>query len=286
MDVNHPVGLAAHDVSVQLYHYDCVTPVAVNEAVSIIEAQTELSSNAADYSIEFNKNTLSNGDSSLVVVDEQTGDNKIQFCTMLELLRSEDNMSMTFKKSKFSLTLDMSAGFFVVSVNTNGQDIEVVQEDISMFDISACQCQESFDCDDTSVVVEQGSSIGICLMPSSTGVEITNFDLSLAANGYTYTPITMNGDDQIIDSTTSISTNNEVTKITTRLVTNLFQGLSDVVVISGSGILEFEQNKKRNEPTSSTKEFYAYISTYEAPCCRSNKWTSSLRDLIDSVLQK
>jgi hypothetical protein len=277
MDVNHPVGSAAHDVSVQLYHYDCITPVASNEAVSIIEAQTTLSSTAADYSIEFNKSILSNGGSSLVVTDEQTGDDQIQFCTILELLRSEDNMSVTFKKTRFSLTLDMSAGFFVVSVNTNGQNIEVVQEDISMFEISACQCQESFDCDDASVVVEQGSSIGICLIPSSAGVEITNFDLSLAANGYTYAPITMNGDDQTIDSTTSVSTNNEVTKITTRLVSGLFQGLSDVVVISGSGILEFKQGKNRNEPAL----FYAYISTYEAPCCQSK---SSLRDLISKFM--
>jgi len=280
MDVNHPVGSAAHDLSLQLYHYDCITPVASNEAVSIIEAQTVLSSAAADYSIEFNKSILSNGGSSLVVVDEQTGDDQIQFCTMLELLRSEDNMSMTFKKTRFSLTLDMSAGFFVVSVNTNGQNIEVVQEDISMFEISACLCQESFDCDDISVVVEQGSSIGICLMPSSAGVEITNCEMSLAANGYTYAPMTMNGNDQIIDSTTSVSTNNEVTKITTRLVSGLFQGLSDVVVISGSGILEFEQNNNRNEPASDTKEFHAYISTYEAPCRQS----SSLHDLISKFV--
>ena len=158
----------------------------------------------------------------------------------------------------------MSVGFFVVSVNTNGQTIDVIEENISMYEINACLCQSSYACDDALVAVEQGTSIGICLTSSSSVVKITNIALSMSANGYTYDPVTMNGSDQIMDSTTFVTTDGPVTKITARLVTGLFQGLSNVVVISGNGVLEFEENRKRS-PDTASKEYEVFVSTYSLP---------------------
>jgi len=212
--------------------------------------------------------------------NEDTGDDQIQFCTLLELLRSRDNMSVAFKKTRFSMTLDMTAAFFVVSVNTNEELVGVVEENISMFEISACMCQSSFVCDDSSVVVEQGSSVGICLTPSSTDVRIPRFELSMAANGYTYSPITMDGTTQTVDSTTIVTTSvTGVTKITVRLVTGLFQGLSDVVVISGNGVLEFDSSKRLADEGEASKTFQVYISTYSEGC----KKTSVYQKLISTL---
>jgi len=260
MVVRHRVGAAAHDATVTLYRYDCVTKVGDGGVVSI-SSKVELSEvepavSVATFNLKLDP-AADNGDGLLV------GDDKLRFCSVLELLRAEDGMSIAFRKTKFELTLDMSAGFFVVNVNSNEGNIEVVEEDLSMYEIEACLCQQSFSCADPNKMVEQGSSVGICLMTSSPGVIVSDFHLSMTANGFTYVPVAKDGTP---DSTTTIENDGtgKVTKINARLVTALFQGPSDVVVISGAGSLDFVAGRQRSTPDGTTKEFVSYVGTYSA----------------------
>merc|ERR1712012_800019 len=89
----------------------------------------------------------------------------------------------------------------------------------------------------------------------------------MEANGYTYVPV---AEDGTPDSTTTIvhdlngnGGNSRVTKINARLVTGLFQGgPSDIVIISGTGALEFASRGRRSANADVTKEFVAYVGTY------------------------
>merc|ERR1712150_120083 len=140
------------------------------------------------------------GSNSVLVQGDQ-----INFCTNLELIHAETGHSVSFRKSKFSLTIDMNMGFFVVNVNVNGMAVDdFALGDISLYRVDACQCQFSFSCDEVPVVLEQNSAVSICITPSSSGVKFSNFDLTLTGNeGFSYSPITLDSTVQVVNTFTT-----------------------------------------------------------------------------------
>lgn len=155
--------------------------------------------------------------------------------------------------------MDTSAAFFLVTVNIEESDIDDFDMgSISFYGITTCQCQTSFVCDDIPVTLEQNSVLGICLILSSPGVQFAEFDFSITGeNGFKYFPIT-NDAGQELHFGTTIETQGTVKRITTQLITGLFDEGSAFAIVEGSGLLQFSQSRINMNETSdkdATREY-------------------------------
>ena len=154
----------------------------------------------------------------------------------------------------------MTYALFFLSVDTNGATVDDFDvDDIALFQINVCVCMNSFACDDQVPVMQENSAISVCLVPSSPGANFKNFDMEISSDaGFSFSPITTNSlGEQEVNSFTNIEEDGYKWKVTTQLVTGLFQDGASQANIRGSGLLEFNNARKLN--STETKEFSVSI---------------------------
>jgi len=111
--------------------------------------------------------------------------------------------------------------------------------------VSACLCNAStFDCVTTAPAIDQNERAFICLTPSS-GVEISNFTITLQNGEFSCDPIKY-GIDQwevVNDIITDVEENESTLCISAALVKGLFEGSSTAINIFGNAFLKLASGK-------------------------------------------
>ena len=154
----------------------------------------------------------------------------------------------------------MTYALFFLSVETNGATVDDFNvDDIALFEVNACVCMNSFACDNPVPVMQENSAISVCLVPSSPGAKFNNFNMEISSNvGFSFSPITTNSaGEQTVNSFTTLVEDGYKWKVTTQLVTGLFQDGANQAEIKGSGLLEFNNARRLN--STETKEFSVSI---------------------------
>jgi hypothetical protein len=103
-------------------------------------------------------------------IDTETG--KISICVRVDLLSASDMSSVVFYDQQLFATVDMTADFAVQDIGlVRGFDSVDVGASFD-YTCTACQCNESFECE--SQILNQASDALICIETSATNVEIAS----------------------------------------------------------------------------------------------------------------
>ena len=223
---------------------------------------------AADFNYQFSIDPdLIDGTNNIITfTDESKG--SIEFCARVETVVDDLNneeVIVSFKKTNFNVNFDLSNASFT------GIVAGVVEEDVVTLDqavddiitVSACLCDEStFVCipPEELTAFEQNSFLNLCLKPSASSAEITNFHLELHNYEceFKYNPVTFGPDGWVEDQLTECdagydeSTNTDVVLSKVLLVAGLFEK-GNFVNVLGNTFLSFKNSGLSRKP-----EFAAY----------------------------
>jgi len=240
------------DVEIHLYNKNCIDAINQTDAITIMNASYIESNKIFSYAINLDTTLMKN--SSMVML-EKAGNNSvghIEFCT--EIVTKLENqydrassLEVSFKKTNYLLTFDLSNVSFIVG-ETTSLEVEEIQNNTEAVDIgvSACICSvTTFDCVPSAPAIQQNEKIFICLTPSS-GVEISNFAITFQNGQYSYVPIQY-GTDQwevVNEVLTDVEENESALRISAVLVKGLFDANSNTVDVSGNAFLRLSNGKK------------------------------------------
>jgi hypothetical protein len=103
-------------------------------------------------------------------IDTETG--KISICVRVDLLSASDMSSVVFYDQQLFVTVDMTADFAVQDIDLV-RGFDSVDVDASFdYTVTACQCNESFECEPQ--ILTQASDALICIETNTTNVEIAS----------------------------------------------------------------------------------------------------------------
>eukprot|EP00588_Corethron_pennatum_P003024 CAMPEP_0194298164 /NCGR_PEP_ID=MMETSP0169-20130528/60010_1 /TAXON_ID=218684 /ORGANISM="Corethron pennatum, Strain L29A3" /LENGTH=831 /DNA_ID=CAMNT_0039048119 /DNA_START=231 /DNA_END=2731 /DNA_ORIENTATION=+ len=251
IELNYTIGSTANDLNITLMNENCTTidkSVSSTVQIGYQNIQNQMHSKQILLSPE-NFRT-----SSLVSQrGEETGlsAGTVAFCVKAEALTEED-ISVSFKKSNIKLTFDLTRNNFKVESNGIVENkIDTTEEEVtSTYGVIACRCTAgSYECDKTLPLpnLQQNGLVYACLKPdeNSTSVEITNFNMIFKQNGDSkYIAVTMTDNGPATTPLSGITEEGSTFKVVSRLVTKLFEESS--FNITGNAYLAFKPAKQRN----------------------------------------
>lgn len=222
--VSYPISTGPQGASVDLYEFDCTTPVNAPDVVSVSTSPITYNNDNVTFGLTIDDSLLSS--STLVDFDDDVieGAGSIKFCTQTTT-ETSDGLGVAYKKAKFDVSFNMtSVSFNIADVTIVSQDAEEVNLQIS-FAVSACECDENFNCGSFSYVQSSSAPFfRVCLTPSDNTL-ITNLNLRMTGtDGYIYDPVEfgLSGPDD--DELTEIKSQGNKLMVKTRIVDPLFAG--------------------------------------------------------------
>lgn len=237
-----------------LYDATCENEIDAfgGEIVSITGKAISLGNNMT-YDLLIDESQLDS--SSLVTFDDDTvqAAGTISFCTKATTLTS-NGIEVASKKLLFNVDFDMSnLAFTIENVQISEDNAEQFQLSIN-FAVTACECDENFDCVDPlspPTVYSQGDTapeFRVCLTPESSSTPISNLELTLASDvGYEYPCVSFGAGQPNPDDLTEIIYVEDKVIIKTRLVQGLFSNGATSVNASGKAFLNMGGASKADE---------------------------------------
>ena len=95
MKISHKVGSGADNIRATLYRSDCKTPVDSDDPISIDDSNNSLLYGVAQYVVSMDTSTLS---TSVLFHND-----KIELCSMIEIIDSQSGFSVSFRHTKLSM---------------------------------------------------------------------------------------------------------------------------------------------------------------------------------------
>jgi hypothetical protein len=158
------------DATVRIFQEDCRT--AIDESVIGFET-TRVSATGTKDTLEVFLDIKQDSVSESPIfseTDSETG--KISICVRVDLLSATDMSSVVFYDQQLFVTVDMSADFAVTDIDlVRGFDSVDVGASFD-YTVTACQCNESFECEPQ--ILTQASDTLICIETNTTNVEIAS----------------------------------------------------------------------------------------------------------------
>ena len=148
------------DVSVQIFQSDCRTPVP-ETVVSVSHKTIPASANhdTLEITMDIHHDQLV-GSPIYSSIDNENG--LFELCTLVELLTS-DGTPVVFHELMHAISVSLTAGFItdIIDVERLGATQDEFSVDLE-YAVSACKCDENFECDEDSVV-SQNEIVNICV---------------------------------------------------------------------------------------------------------------------------
>jgi hypothetical protein len=158
------------DATVQVFQEDCTT--AVDESVIGVDTTRSPITGTKDtleVFLDIKQDSVSESP-IFSLIDSEAG--KISICVRVDLLSATDMSSVVFFDQKLFLTVDMTAGFAVTDIDLV-LGIDSVDIGASFdYGMTACQCNEAFECEPQSLT--QFSDTLICIETNTSNVEIAS----------------------------------------------------------------------------------------------------------------
>jgi len=225
--VSYPISTGPESATVDLFEFDCSTPVLAGDLVSVSSTPTVYNDANVTFGLGIDQSQLNS--SGLVDFDDDSTQDAgtILFCTKITTETGE-GLGVAYKKTKFAVAFDFSSVQFTISnINIDGQTVEEVNLAIS-FSVSACECDENFDCTASTYVQSSSAPVfRVCLTPGNANTQITNMNLDMTGtDGYVYKPVEFGINGPQNDGLTTIDTKpgTNVLRVNTRIIDPLFSG--------------------------------------------------------------
>jgi hypothetical protein len=158
------------DATVQVFQEDCTT--AVDESVIGVDTTRSPITGTKDtleVFLDIKQDSVSESP-IFSLIDSEAG--KISLCVRVDLLSATDMSSVVFFDQKVFVTVDMTAGFAVTDIALV-LGIDSVDLGASFdYSVTACQCNESFEC--APQTLTQFSDTLICIETNTPNVEIAS----------------------------------------------------------------------------------------------------------------
>jgi len=174
----------------------------------------------------------------------------VKFCVMAQSYLS-DNTSVTFQKTDVNLSYDLSNNIF--SVTNNNIEADAVEQSNSTvstkYGVDVFRCTTSSFTEDTAkLTIQQNQLLAICLKPtdsSKNAVDIYNFDMYFVQGTTVFDPpvVTIGLKGPISSSLSSVLKDKQTYKVTSRVVTALFDGGSSFN-ITGNAYMVFNDGNR------------------------------------------
>ena len=253
--LSHPVGGSPDAMNVSLFDLNCINEVN-DSAVAIPYEQFDQTARSFDYDIKINTTEI--GKSNLVTFDNSTvgtGDSKgsINFCTRVVTTYTGKSFDVSFRETNFQMNFDLTnndfTAFSLDDISISENDAEDFDTDVNTtFSVSAYLCDDALSPLPISTVYQQNEALKICLTPSSSFVEISNFEMKMTStDGYTYNPVSYGNQVYAPNTLTTVvedpSGSTDTLKVTTAIVANMFLGGGSSVDITGNAFLMFKSAK-------------------------------------------
>lgn len=275
MTVYHTIGSGSDSVEVSLFTADCNSSNVLNSTVGLVQLRLLNYDGGSNFAYNISIDDSFIYSSSLV---EFTGPSSsvnstgiISFCTRVSThLLNVPGVIIGSSYASWDIGFDMSLNAFdslptITSIASNDLSL-VISDDLS---INACACNTEGDC----IVAEyvNGATLGFCLTPSSSAVQITNFNLTLSTtDGFEYTPILQGSTAPVIASnvlTSSANIKANTKYIQTILISGLFTGSNNIEVNgSASVVYVTDTSVKALSKTSENREISATIKIIKDNC--------------------
>jgi hypothetical protein len=158
------------DATVRVFQEDCMT--AVDESVIGLEttrASVTGTKDTLEVFLDIKQDSVSESP-IFSEIDTETG--KISICVRVDLFSATDMSSVVFYDQQLFVTVDMTADFAVKDIDlVRGFDRVDVGASFD-YAVTACQCNESFECEPQ--ILTQASDALICIETNATNVEIAS----------------------------------------------------------------------------------------------------------------
>jgi len=249
LDFFYTVGASAEDLIFSLFKTGCEDTSDVSNILTTTAETVENSLYFKELSVD--KTKIENN--PLVVSEgglKGFSAGSINFCVVAETFAGPTSVS--FLKTEVSLEYDLTDNSFTIENNslqadTVGSETSVI--DVN-YDVDACRCSsDAFTCipSDTPLpVLTQNELVFICLSPndeSKEDVDISNFKMDFVQKGHVvYKAADIGSNEPIEGSLSHFSYSEQTYKVTSRVVTELFEGGSSFD-ITGVVYLEFKSRR-------------------------------------------
>jgi len=246
----YKVGKSAEDLNFSLFRTGCENDSGVS---NIITASTSSNNKDGEFFREVSVDKTKIQNSTLFVSEGESqgfSAGSINFCAKAETLAG--SISVSFLKTDVSLKFDLTNNTFTVEKNgiqANAIGNETSTIDVN-YDVDACRCsKDEFTCipsDETIPVLTQNELVSICLSPndaSKVDVDISNFEMDFVQNkNVVYKAADFGTTEPLKGSLSQISTLGQTYKVTSRVVTEIFEGGTSFNV-TGVAYLEFKSRR-------------------------------------------
>ena len=288
-----------------LLQYDCTTSVDSDDTVVTVDSNFTAGSDSSVLSIEVTLDDTQLATTSMISGDEFLG--ILNFCIQIDIT-SDDTASAVATAARgvglprlesrmlasqviardyirFEISYEVSeVGIVVYTFNTNEPTIDDVELDYA-FEVEACLCTEDYECDVSGDVYSLNSRANICIIPNDNNAYVANFAMSLTNEviDFTYTPVDFGSGEPSPDAITQVTQDGQITMASIFLVSDLFEGSNENVVVKGNVYLSFIDSGK----SLSFTPFQLDINLYQ-PESRYNCWfpiliLRSIGDLITNI---
>jgi hypothetical protein len=158
------------DATVKVFQEDCTTAVDASViGVDMTRSPITGTKDTLEVFLDIKQDSVSESP-IFSLVDSEAG--KISICVRVDLLSATDMSSVVFFDQKLFVTVDMTAGFAVTDIDLV-RGIDSVDLGASFdYSVTACQCNESFEC--APQTLTQFSDTLICIETNTPNVEIAS----------------------------------------------------------------------------------------------------------------
>jgi len=237
ISLNYTAGKTVNRVNVTLLDKNC-TSETTDSIINLVADQSTDSNVHFLKKISVNKQEFTK--SNLVTRSEGSSKGTLSFCVKAEGL-SENNISVSFRKDKLSLSYDLTENSF--QVVSNGLQADAINTTLTSvatsYSIIAHRCNSSsYEAIEQATTLKQNGLVFICIKPNATDVEISTFSLNFVqADNFTFSVVAGGKPASILSS---VYSEGDKKKIVSRLITALFDGAKETFVARGNANLVFK----------------------------------------------
>lgn len=259
-EVGHSVDL----LNTTLYDQNCTN---LNSDSIINTAGNSASGSNGSFTKKIVIDKTKFGTSDLVTRTDGSSKGVLAFCIKSEAI-SDSGVSVSFQKDKLQLSYDLTTNSFSVLSNViEENDVTTTSKNITtVYGVIANRCNKtSNEYVDPAVPLNQNSLFFICLKPNSSDVSISNFNLDLIQEDFTFPAVTRGDDGWRSTSLSSVSIDEATVRVSTRLVTGLFENGKTQFTASGNAYLTFNSIRRELGSVRHLQYFPEKESTGKSP---------------------
>lgn len=227
-------NISLRETRIQVFEDDCATVVDP----SVIELTSELAATSPTHgNFSVNVDIKQEGVlGSSIWNDTSLEEGSISMCIRVDLLLGDTDTSVTFHEQKVFVSISLLQGFEVTGIDLERTAASEEDGDAEFdYVLTACQCDESFTCVNTTLT--QGSDVFICVETTAPNVEIAEVrQVRFSQGAFNVTPVV----DGVSDALSEVIVDGKRASIRYQMISEFFQETSpDDVIADGLVLLTF-----------------------------------------------